>query len=126
MTDAETSAKGQTWSRDTHDETALREIVEHAFDYRGDVTVRCDDGRTIIGFLYDRTVDASLDRFRIRMLPASGEPRLTLTLDLITDLAITGKDTAAGKSWEAWVRRYAEEKRNAAPATQSDLSEREA
>jgi hypothetical protein len=28
----------------------------------------------------------------------------------IAALSFTGKDTAAGKSWEAWVRRYWEKK----------------
>ena len=28
----------------------------------------------------------------------------------IAALAFTGRDTAAGKSWEAWIKKYAEKK----------------
>jgi hypothetical protein len=43
------------------------------------------------------------------MLVGGGEKQ-TIPYDRITRLAFSGKDTAAGKSWENWVRRYVEKR----------------
>lgn len=121
MSESEPSATGRTWRRADDGDDALRALVEVAFDYRGDVTIQRDDGESVVGFLYDRSVNPSLADSKIRILPSSGAPRLTLSLDRVTELAITGKDTAAGKSWEAWVRRYAESRAGENPPVASDL-----
>lgn len=79
--------------------------VEKAFDYRGDVTIATKDGRSIEGYVFDRRADS------LRMLPKDGGgQKLTIALADIADLAFTGRDTAAGKSWEAWVKKYHERK----------------
>ena len=43
------------------------------------------------------------------MLPATGE-KLTLTFAQIDRLEFTGRDTAAGKSFETWLKKYVEKK----------------
>jgi hypothetical protein len=71
----------------------VREALEKAFDYRGDVTLTLKDGRVVEGYLYDRR----------------SEPSLAASLD-IAALHFTGRDTAAGKSFDAWVKKYWEKK----------------
>jgi hypothetical protein len=43
-------------------------------------------------------------------LPKNGSGRLKIAYSDIAALAFTGRDTAAGRSWEAWVKKYWEKK----------------
>lgn len=88
----------------------IRLALEKAFDYRGDVTVTCKNGATIEGYLYDRRSAPTLQQSLIRILPANGSPRQSISYSDIVALSFSGRDTAAGKSWEAWVRKYWEKK----------------
>lgn len=88
----------------TPQERAL--AIEHAFDYRGDVTIGTTDGRTLEGYVFDRDREAG----RFRVVADSGE-RTALRYDEVARLTFTGKDAAHGKSFETWVRKYAEKMR---------------
>lgn len=83
----------------------LDEIVERAFDYRGDVTVVLRDGREVVGYLYNR--DRNAAEPYVEVLEPSG-PSVTLRYRDIRTIRFTGRDTAAGGSYEAWLRRKAE------------------
>ena len=82
--------------------------VEQAFDYRGDVTILTTEGKQIIGYVFDRQCVADGAYLRV-MLPDDGE-RVVVRYDELAKLEFSGKDTAAGKSWEAWVKRQDEKK----------------
>ena len=88
----------------------LRAALEKAFDYRGDVTITRKDGTKIEGYLFDRRNGATLDDSMVRLLPKDSSARISISYADISALALTGRDTAAGKSWEAWVRKYWEKK----------------
>ena len=93
------------------DADARREALDRAFDYRGDVTIRTADGRTIEGYVFDRRrAGVNGDEPCIRIMPADGSGRLTIRDAEVTSLAFTGRDPAAGKSWETWLKKYAEKK----------------
>lgn len=91
-------------------EEELRAALEKAFEYRGDVTITCKDGRVIEGYVYDRRLAATLSESRVRVLPTDGSGRVSVSYGEIAALHFSGRDTAAGKSWEAWVRKYWEKK----------------
>jgi hypothetical protein len=91
-------------------EEELRTALEKAFEYRGDVTITCKDGSLIEGYVYDRRAAATLDESLVRVLPANGSGRVSVRYADIAALHFSGRDTAAGKSWEAWVRKYWEKK----------------
>lgn len=98
------------------DSQALRQALDEALDYRGDVTITLKDGRTIEGYIFDRRTAPTLEGSLVRIVPASstspnGAERASVRYDEIATLVFSGKDTAAGKSWENWLRRYAEKKR---------------
>jgi hypothetical protein len=85
-----------------------REAIDKAFDYRGDVTLTVR-GETVEGYMFNR--DASATPPRVEMYVKGGdEPRIIPYADIET-IAFTGKDTADGKSWEAWVSKKADERR---------------
>jgi hypothetical protein len=87
---------------------ALRKAIEFAFDYRGDVTLHTVDGREIAGYVFDRRLDDP-DPY-LRMIRADGSGRVNVRYAEITRLVFTGRDTAAGKSWETWLKNYQEKK----------------
>ena len=88
----------------------LRGALEKAFDYRGDVTITRKDGSTIEGYLFDRRTGGSLKESVVRLYPKNSDEKVTVSYAEIAALEFSGRDTAAGKSWEAWVRKYWEKK----------------
>jgi hypothetical protein len=88
----------------------IRAALEKAFDYRGDVTITRKDGSKIEGYLFDRRTAATLKDSVVRLIPKNVKEKLSIAYADIAALAFTGRDTAAGKSWEAWMKKYAEKK----------------
>jgi hypothetical protein len=100
----------QGWVPTLATEEELRVALEKAFDYRGDVTLTLKDNSKIEGYLFDRTTGSSLTTSFVRILPKDSHQKLKIAYADIAALAFTGRDTAAGKSWEAWVGKYWEKK----------------
>jgi hypothetical protein len=84
----------------------LRSALEQAFDYRGDVLITRKDGIQVEGYVFDRRSGQTLTDSFVRVLPKGGGPRTAVAYADIVALAFTGRDMAAGKSWENWVRQY--------------------
>jgi hypothetical protein len=88
-----------------------REALERAFDYRGDVTITLRNGDKLEGYVFDRrSAGPELRDCSIRLLPRVGKEKIAVTYDQIARLEFTGRDTAAGKSWETWTKKYAAKK----------------
>jgi hypothetical protein len=105
------------WIPELVSETELREALEKAFDYRGDVTITQKNGSTVEGYIFDRVAGTTLSSSFVRVLPKQGGGRMKIPYSEIRTLAFTGRDTAAGKSWEAWVKKYWEKKDTGALAS---------
>jgi hypothetical protein len=84
--------------------------LEKAFDYRGDVTITRKDGSKIEGYLFDRRSGATLADSLVRLIPKDSDQKIVIPYSQIAALAFSGRDTAAGKTFEAWVRKYKEKK----------------
>jgi hypothetical protein len=92
-------------------ESEIREALEKAFDYRGDLTITLKNGEKLEGYLFDRRNDgATLADCYARMIPKGQREKIRIAYSDIAALAFTGKDTAAGKSFAAWVKKYNEKK----------------
>jgi hypothetical protein len=98
------------WIPQLASEEETRQALEKAFDYRGDITITLKNGEKIEGYIFDRRTGASLADSIVRLYPKSGKGKLSVSYTDIAALAFTGKDTAAGKSWEAWMKKYREKK----------------
>ena len=98
------------WVPELATEEELRIALEKAFDYRGDVTLTLKDNSKIEGYIFDRVAGNSLANSFVRVMPKQANQKLKIAYADIAALSFTGKDTAAGKSWEAWVRKYWEKK----------------
>ena len=99
-------------------EDELRQALEKAFDYRGDITITRKDGSKVEGYLFDRRTGKTLKDSVVRLYPKNSEEKIAISYSDIAALAFTGRDTAAGKSWEAWMKKYAAKK----AAGEKDLS----
>lgn len=100
----------QGWVPELASDEDVRKALETAFDYRGDVTITGKDGSVMEGYIFDRVCGATLEASFVRIMPSNGGARQKVAYADIAALAFTGRDTAAGKSWEAWVRKYWEKK----------------
>jgi hypothetical protein len=101
VSDERSSLEG--WAPGPGDAATLAEIVERAFDYRGDVTVTLDDGRGLEGYLFNRNRDV-VEPFVQMFLRGEPDP-VTVPYARIREIRFTGKDTAAGNSYAAWRER---------------------
>lgn len=91
-------------------EGEVREALEKAFDYRGDVTITKKDGSLVEGYLFDRRSGSSLADSYVRIIPSKDKTKVHVAYSEIAALAFTGRDTAAGKTFEAWVKKYWDKK----------------
>ena len=98
------------WIPDLAGDEEIRVALEKAFDYRGDITITMKSGEKIEGYIFDRRTGHSLADSVVRLYPKSGNQKLAIPYADIAALAFTGRDTAAGKSWEAWMKKYNEKK----------------
>jgi hypothetical protein len=102
--------KIEGWVPELATEDDVRNALEEAFDYRGDVTITLKDGTRVEGYIFDRRKGSTLASSVVRMIPQNSAEKISVPYSEIAALAFTGRDTAAGKSWEAWVRKYWERK----------------
>ena len=84
--------------------------LERAFDYRGDVLITRKDGSQVEGYVFDRRSGRSLEDSFVRILPKGGTGKVSVSYADIAALAFSGRDMAAGNSWENWVRQYWEKR----------------
>ncbi len=98
------------WIPELASEADLRDALEQAFDYRGDVTITRKDGSRVEGYIFDRRNGATLAESVVRLIPKDSQQKVSVAYSDIAALAFSGRDTAAGRSWEAWVRKYWEKK----------------
>jgi hypothetical protein len=94
------------WVPELATEQELRSALEQAFEYRGDITIKRKDGTQIEGYLFDRVAGPALSSSFVRILCKDSDQRVRIAFADIAALAFSGRDPAAGKSWEAWVRKY--------------------
>jgi hypothetical protein len=98
------------WIPSLASENEIREALEKAFDYRGDVTLTLKDGRVLHGYVFDRRTGATLEQSAVRVMPSEEKTKLTIPYSDIAALAFTGRDNAAGRTFEAWIKKYWEKK----------------
>ncbi len=80
-------------------------VIDLAFDYRGDVTVVLADGSQRTGYLFNRQRETR-EPF-VELLESDTTTPVTIRYADIRTIHFTGKDTAAGKSYAAWLERKA-------------------
>ena len=103
----------QGWVPDIGPYLTLEEVIEHAFDYRGNVTVVRRDGSELVGYLFNR--DTKGPESFVQLFDEAGNGPIRVRYAEIASVRFTGKDTAEGNSWKAWIDRKEREKAQPAP-----------
>jgi hypothetical protein len=88
----------------------VREALEKAFDYRGDVTITTKAGEKIEAYVFNRQTGKTLADSFLQYFAPNVPGKLKMSYSEIARLEFTGKDRAAGKHWEDWVKAYNERK----------------
>lgn len=98
------------WVPELADENSLRDALEKAFDYRGDVTLTLKNGERIEAYIFNRHTGVSLATSYVHYFTPNAPEKRKVSYAEIARLEFTGKDRAAGKHWEDWVKKYNEKK----------------
>ncbi len=85
-------------------EAMLQEVLAHVCDYRGDVTIHLKTGEQVIGYVFDRQEGISFPYIKI-FLANQAEPSVVKYQD-IAEVEFSGEDTAFGRSWEDWAKKW--------------------
>lgn len=94
------------WVPELASEEDLRKALEKAFDFRGDVTLTTKSGERIEAYIFNRIAGATLADSYVQYFTPKAEDKRRLSYAEIARLEFTGKDRAAGKHWEDWVKAY--------------------
>ncbi|HEX4231236.1 MAG TPA: hypothetical protein VHZ07_21350 [Bryobacteraceae bacterium] len=98
------------WIPELAEPAAIRDALEKAFDFRGDVSITKRDGAVVNGYVFDRRTGQTLADSFVRIMPAGSKEKQNIAYSDIARIIFDRRDPAAGKSWEAWVRKYWEKK----------------
>jgi len=90
------------------------EVVDFAFDYRGNTTIVTTDGSEVVGYVFNR--DSRAPEPFLQYFDERGEGPFTLPYAAVATIRFTGKDMAAGNSWKAWLERKERQKASATSA----------
>jgi len=88
----------------------IRAALEKAFDYRGDVTITTKSGELIEAYIFNRQTGTTLADSWLQYFAPSSSEKKRMSYAEIARLVFSGKDRAAGKHWEDWVKAYNERK----------------
>ena len=88
----------------------LKAALERAFDYRGDVTLTLKSGEKIEAYIFNRQTGATLEDSVVQYFTPKAEEKRKISYADIARIEFTGKDRAAGKHWEDWVKAWNEKK----------------
>ena len=106
MTDPETVARGDVLDRsagDTFDAALLA-----AVDYRGDVTLVFEDGSSSMGYVF--TLEGDSVSGTVGFMTKQDTAPRQLPAAAIRSIDFSGRDTAEGKSFDMWIKKYVEKK----------------
>jgi hypothetical protein len=98
------------WVPELASEDDLRNALEKAFDYRGDVTITTRGGERVEAYIFNRHTGATLADSYVQYFAPNIGTKQKLSYTDIARLEFSGKDRAAGKHWEDWVKAYNERK----------------
>jgi len=98
------------WIPELAGDGEISAALEKAFDYRGDVTLTLKSGERIEAYIFNRQTGATLGESFVQYFTPGANDKRKASYAEIARLEFTGKDRAAGKHWEDWVKKYNEKK----------------
>jgi hypothetical protein len=102
--------KLEGWIPELATDDEIRNALEKAFDYRGDVTITTKSGEVIEAYIFNRSTGARLEDSFVQYFTPKAVEKRKLSYADVARLEFSGKDRAAGKHWEDWVKAWNERK----------------
>jgi transcriptional antiterminator Rof (Rho-off) len=96
------AASLEKWVPVISGEADLLDALEKAFDYRGDITLKLKSGEELVAYVFNRDHEKKF----LQVYPRDVDEKRVIQYAEIESLSFTGIDTAAGKSWKAWMEKY--------------------
>src|SRR5205085_4113574 len=75
------------WVPQLASESEVREAMEKAFDYRGDVIITRKDGSKVEGYIFDRRPGKSLEESAVRLFPKDSNHKIAISYAEIAALS---------------------------------------
>jgi hypothetical protein len=97
------------WIPELASDEDIKSALEKAFDFRGDVTLTLKSGERIEAYIFNRQTGATLADSWVQYFTPSAPEKRKVSYAEIARLEF-GKDRAAGKHWEDWVKAWNEKK----------------
>jgi hypothetical protein len=88
----------------------LREALGKALDYRGDVTLTLKSGERTEAYIFNCHTGVTLADSWVQYFSPTAPEKRKVGYAEIARIEFSGKDRAAGKHWEDWVKAYNEKK----------------
>ena len=98
------------WVPELASDEDLRQALGKALDYRGDVTLTLKSGERIQAFVFNCKTGPTLAESFLQYFTPNDPEKRKLNYADIARVEFSGKDRAAGKHWEDWVKKYNEKK----------------
>jgi hypothetical protein len=98
------------WVPELASDEDLRQAMQKALDYRGDVTLTLKSGERIEAFVFNCKTGPTLAESFLQYFTPNDSEKRKLNYADIASVEFSGKDRAAGKHWEDWVKKYNEKK----------------
>jgi hypothetical protein len=102
--------KLEGWNPQLTSDEDLRSVLDKALDYRGDVTLTLKSGERIEAFIFNCQSGPTLAESFVQYFTPTAPEKRKVGFAEIAAVEFTGKDRAAGKHWEDWVKKYNEKK----------------
>lgn len=84
----------------------LRQALDKALDYRGDVTLTLKSGKRIEAYIFNCLTGPTLAGSFLQYFTPNAPEKRKVSYAEIARIEFSGKDRAAGKHWEDWVKAY--------------------
>jgi hypothetical protein len=98
--------KLEGWVPDIASDVELAKALEKALDYRGNVTLTLKGGDVVEAYIFNCQGGATLADSYVQYFAPGAPEKRKVSYASIARLEFSGKDCAAGKQWEDWVKKY--------------------
>ena len=98
------------FAADLADASTRFDVLEKAFDYRGDVALTLEGGAKVEGYLFDRRRGKEIADSFVRVMAAQGGEKVKVAYTAVRRIEFSTRDPAAGKSFETWEKKNNEKK----------------
>jgi hypothetical protein len=90
------------WSCDLASPSDRAAVLPLAVDYRGDVTLFCDQRGPVVGYLFNVTAS------EVTLLRPEQTDPSRIPVQRIVRIEFSGRNAAHGRGWEAWLEKVAQ------------------